>query len=263
MVPGLNAVLATIGSWDGTPIDSGTVTNLTVETINGRGYYNTERGDVWSDGLHWISSASIFSNPWGGSAINGGSITSQLGTTNNPGYATISAAASANSGWSFLSGGTALDISGRGPEFSSIQTITATNNVVWRSGFMDTSTTTEPSDAAYVRMENGWVYGVVSAAGSATLTTTSNQVSASSTQFRRVVTRCLPDGSGATFWLLTPTGPNTYTTNWTDTITASLPTGTSRVTGSGVLAYDTVGSAGKALINLDAVGLRFTEPLSR
>jgi len=109
----------------------------------------------------------------------------------------------------------------------------------------------------------GYLRGVVYNNGSATYTTTSNLLTASTNSYYRAVTRCASDGTGASFFLLTATGPGTYTTNWTDTLTATLPSGASRATGAGIIVHDTVGSASKELVRVDALGHRFTERLIR
>lgn len=233
-------------------------------TINGGEYYNEENGDFWVDGFVASSGAAIFSYPFIGAALASGSVTQNSvgGSTNNQAISSINASASANSGYGWTTS-ESLDISGRGPQATGIVAFSSTNNVVGRCGYIDSVGAAESTDAAYIKWELGHLRGVVINNGSATYTSTSNLLATSSTTYYRLVTKCASDGTGATFWLLTATGPGTYTTNWTDSVTATLPSGASRATKCGIIVHNTAGSAGTELARVDAFGHRFTERLIR
>jgi len=250
-------------NWNGNPIASGTITNLTTSKINSLDYYNIENGDAFSDGDSYGNFISIFYPNWYGFAIAGGSPGTQAGTTNNPSTLPITSSASANSGYAYLTGTTSEDIGGGGKEFLAIAAIAATNSVVARFGFQDSATDTESTDAAYVRLANGYVQGVLRNNSSETTTSTSNRIAPSSTTFYRIKTRVNTDQASVTFFLLSATSPGVFTTNWTASVTNTLPTGSSRLTGNGALAYHTAGSAGTTLIVLDSLGKRNLNILTR
>ena len=250
-------------NWNGNPIASGTITNLTVSSINRSSYLNTENGDAFADGDNYGTFPEIFYPNWYGVALDSGSPGTQTGTTNNPSILPITSSASANSGYCYMSGLTSEDIAGGGKEFYTTIAIALTNSVVGRFGFQDTTTATEPADGAYIRLANGFVYGVLRNNSSETATTTSNQIAPSSTVFYRAMTRVNTDQASVTFWLLTATSPGVFTTNWTASVTNTLPSGSSRLTGHGIMAYHTAGSAGTTLILLDNLRKRNLNNLTR
>lgn len=225
--------------------------------------YNVENGDSFSDGDNFGTYTEIFYPNWYGVAIAGGSPGSQVATTNNPSSLQLNASASANSGYAYLSGTTAEDIGSGGKEFFAIVAFPVTNAVIARIGFQDSTSDTEPTDGAYIRLANGYVYGVLRNNSSQTTTTTSNQIATSSTAFYRALTRVNTDQASVTYWLLSATAPGVYTTNWTASVTNTLPTGSSRLTGHGVEFHHTSGSAGTTIGILDAMSKRNTRLLTR
>lgn len=250
-------------NWNGNPIVTGTITNLTTEKINSLSYYSVENGDAFSDGDNFGTYTEIFYPNWYGIAIAGGSPGSQSATTNNPSTLQLNASASANSGYAYMSGTTAEDLGSGGKQFFAIVAFPVTNLVAARIGFQDSSSDAEPTDGAYVRMANGYVYGVLRNNSTETVTTTSNRMTASSTAFYRVGTTVNTDQASVRFWLLTATSPGVFTTNWTASVTNTLPTGTSRLTGHGVEFHHTSGSAGTTIGIVDALSKRNTRLLTR
>jgi len=248
------------GTWDGTPIAGGTITNLTTSAINSRSYYTTENGDFWADGAHTSANANAFP-PLHSAAIASGTLATPAGTTNNPFIARFVSSTTTNSGWYVGSLGAtgAYIINGGGDEFTAILSIYATNQVNANWGFLDGFTHTDVTDGAYFRLENGFIQGVLANAGSYTRTATSNQAAIASTSFRRYVIKTSADATSVTFWDLSASGTG-YVTNWTDSITNTLPPG---ATGIGVVAVNRATPSAIDLISLDGVGKRITRYLVR
>jgi len=249
------------GLTDGGTIGSGTITRFTTTTINSLDYYNIENGDSFCDGDQWTGSAFIFFPTYVGSALASGTVDGIAATTNNPSYSSLAASASANSGWAYLTDASAIDIGGGGHRHFSTVSVAATNNIVYRSGFFDSATA--PVDGAYIRMVNGFAQGVLVNNSSETVTTSSNQMSISSTTFVRFVSQVNTDAASCTFFVLTPSTPGTWTTNWTASVTNTLPTGSSRLTGFGFAAYHTSGSSGTVIARLDNLSKRTLRILNR
>lgn len=128
--------------------------------------------------------------------------------------------------------------------------------------FIDVFTGPDSNDGAYFRLNNGYIQGVLAKSASYTRTATSNLVSVAPTVYHRYVLRTSSDRSYVTFWDLTPSGSG-YVTNWTDSITNTLPTGTGELTGIGVVAINKATPSAINLIQLDAVGVRSLRILSR
>lgn len=242
------------GTWDGTPIANGTVTNLTVETLNGDEVWSAYNGDIWAEGEGYGAYSDVFYPHWYGFAIASGLPLSQIATTNNPSVTPIGASANSNSGYSYAAGTTSEDIGGGGKLFIAKGAFSETNLVVGRCGFQDSVSATEPVDGAYLRWANGYLYGVLRNNSSETTTATSNLLAASSTTYYELRTRVNDDAASVTFYLRQATAPMVFTTVWTDSVTNTLPTGSSRLTGHGITVYRTTGSAGLGLFNLDALG---------
>lgn len=243
------------GTWDGSAIASGTITNLTTESITyrGRRLFNPMNGDVWADGYGTISSAANYFNPLYGAALAAGTV-SASGTQDHPSYASISSSASANSGYGY--GGVNLYF--EGSEIgTAIFYVVTTNNLVVKSGFQaNVNAAAEAGNGAYCRIENGYIFGRVVLNDVVTTSSTSNQVAAST--WYTTETEINSDATSATFRLYNDSG----TLVWSDTITASLPTAYNRVTGFGVTAFQSTGAT-TALIYLDALGVQFNRKLTR
>jgi hypothetical protein len=234
-----------------------------VETINSKYYYNFENGDIFRDGYNFVDYKNVFWPEWNGIAISGGTPADQTATTNNPAILPIRDGASANSGYCYYTGITGIDLGGGGDEFLTILSFSRTNGVVLRTGFGDTVTASNPADGAYIRLENGYLFGVLRNAASETLTTTSNQVSVDANKYFRLIGKVADDAASVTFWQLSTNGVGGYVTNWTDTITGTIPSGSARLTGLVTAVYHVAGGGGNELIRLDALGFKNGRVLER
>ena len=250
-------------NWNGNPIASGTITNLTTTRINSLDYYNLQNGDFWAEGFHAGNTFHSFAPLLYGTPLASGSFSDVTSTTNNPFVAILTSSTTTNSGFSFDSGNIkARDIGGGNDEFVAILSLAATNRIEANWGFIDVFTGPDSNDGAYFRLNNGYIQGVLAKSASYTRTATSNLVSVAPTVYHRYVLRTSSDRSYVTFWDLTPSGSG-YVTNWTDSITNTLPTGTGELTGIGVVAINKATPSAINLIQLDAVGVRSLRILSR
>jgi hypothetical protein len=246
-------------NWNGNPIASGTITNLTTSSINGVEFYNDARGDVWSDGHTTINSLVTFF-PYGyGAALASGTSVSGTGTTNRPSIQRLRSSASANSGYSYYGSGEGIILGGS--EFTELLvTLCATNGTVMRFGFLDSVTTTEPTDGAYFELANGWLYGMTASNSTRTVSASSNLVAISSTSPDRLRIRVNSTASSVNFQWVTATAPGVFTTNLNTDISATITT--TRATSHGFVVYNVPGGASDQLY-VDAVGLKFNRAQTR
>jgi regulation of enolase protein 1 (concanavalin A-like superfamily) len=242
---------------------SATFTSLSASLINSRPYYNQENGDFWADGFNRSSAANAFLPNLSGSAVASGSVSGVLISTNNPVAWTMASSTTTNSGYFYWNGhASTFDISGGGDELTFILAISNTNKIQGAWGFIDDFTHTESVDGAYIRMDNGFIHGVIANNSSYTRTTTSNQLAIASTTFHRYIIRVSEDASYVTFFDLSPSGTG-YTTNWTASVTNTLPSGSTRATSIGVVAINRDTPSAINLLSLDAVGKRNNRILPR
>lgn len=249
-------------NWNGNPIASGTITNLTTERINSRSYHNQENGDFWAECHSLGVTANAFLPYLTGSAIAGGNADAIYTTANNPNTPAYSSSSTTNSGYTFNTSSSTYDIGGGSEELSFIISIAATNRIQASWGFIDNFTHTEPTDGAYFRLDNGYIRGALANNGSYTYTATSNITAIAATTFYRYRITTASDSASVNFAILVPSG-NGYTTNWTDSITNTIPTGSSRLTAIGVVAVNRATPSVIDMIRLDAVGKRNIRILSR
>lgn len=247
------------GLSDGGTASSLTVTNLIASNLNGVELYNDAAGDVWSDGHTTINSLVTFL-PYGyGAALASGTSVSGTGTTNRPSIQRLRSSASANSGFSYYGSGEGIILGGS--EFTELLvTLCATNGTVVRFGFLDSVTTTEPTDGAYFELANGWLYGMTANNSSRTPSTSSNLVAISSTSPDRLRIRVNSAASSVNFQWVTATAPGVFTTNLNTDITSTIPT--TRATSHGFVVYNVPGGAADQLY-VDAAGLKFNRAQTR
>jgi hypothetical protein len=262
MVPGLNAVLATIGSGgsaDGSTNASMTITNLTVGSVNSKLFYNPANGDIWSDGLAAGGAIATAFTPYYGYAINSG--TAANDTTgvdvNDPYRALISSSSSSDSGYKFQTSANSYWLAGGELSESGVY-ITKTNNIVIRWGFLDSLSATEPVDGVYFELENGNLYGKTASNNSRTSTSSVYVPVEDSTIIVRGLVELNSDATLATFTIYTNS-----VQAWQDTVAANIPTGSGRVTGSGAFGIHTGTGAGTNICYLGWIGTGNTRTLQR
>jgi hypothetical protein len=238
-------------NWNGNPIASGTITNLTVTSINQSTYYDVENGDSWSDGLYTTSTTTFF--PYITSLLNSGTVGNDWPTTNNPGIWSIKSSASSDSGGQFITSGNAIILSGFGHEHTTICTINQTNSVVGYFGFQDgIFSSSLPTDGVFLLLSSGYISGVAVNNGSVTYSATSNTIAPSDTTTYRMVATVDTNGI-AQFQARKVLGVNSYSNVWSGSITSTIAPWP---TGFGVTAFRTSGSNNLTLITVDALGQR-------
>jgi len=239
-------------NWNGTPVSSGTITNLTTEKINSLPYYNTANGDTWVEGLG-TSASSAFS-PYLGISLGSGTLLNDASSTNNFGTWSMRSSTSASSGYQLIVSPNSLALNGGGHEHTTVCLIHETNLVTGYFGFQDAwFDTVLPTDGVFILLQNGFWSGVLISGGSATYTTTSNQVVTSDTDMMRLVSTADVGAATASFLVQKATGAATYSNVWSATITNTLPSG---VTGFGATVFRSTGSNSLPLVSIDALGQR-------
>jgi hypothetical protein len=236
------------GSWDGSPIASGTITNLYVKTINGETYASVIKGSLWADGVDGGENTTTFFRPWQASLLSSGTANTPASYSSDyvHGAQLWKSSASANSGvGQFLNHQRVM----RGGEKGIIIiTLHQTNNMVGYFGFHDNATTGVGNEAVRITISGGELYGECGDAASFTAT----------------ATEFIPE-LNVTYWLeaeLTTTSLATfrvYTISdgalvWSDTITANIPINVARTTQSRYVYFHT-GTTAQDIATVDAVGV--------
>lgn len=249
------------GSWDGSPIASGTITNLTTERINGKRMFLRREGGFFEDGTGAGTSAQqMFGPTLSGFATSSGTVAtdySYTGSATDPGRVYVASSATANSGYTY--GGFNAIYLLAGNEFVTVGTyVLVTNLVVARWGLIDQYNTTEPTDGVYFEMANGNIYGKTSN-NSSRSTTSSVYVPVESYTVRlNTEIELNSAASTATFRIYTNS-----VLAWTDSLSANIPTTVNRYTGPGFTTYHTSGSAGLNIMALGWFGVDLGRTLNR
>ncbi|TXH51539.1 MAG: hypothetical protein E6Q97_18235 [Desulfurellales bacterium] len=251
------AISSTGGAWDGTPIASGTITNLQSDsvTLRGKRLLNVQNGDVWSEGSFNGVGVLYGFYPYVWTALASGAPIALNAETNHPWIETVQSSASANSGGCFTMGTTSFLLGGNEVSLH-IVNVRNTNSVVIRDGFLDSVTTSEPVDGAYLEIANGYLFGRTASNSSRTSTVTSNQVALATWYALEVEINA--SASAAIFRQYNDSG----TLLWSATNSVNIPTGSGRVTGNGIIGYYTTGGS-QDLYSVDALGIFFNRELNR
>jgi hypothetical protein len=239
------------GTWDGTPIASGTITNLITSFVNGVRPFNPQNGDMWSDGYQVLVGLTAAFEPWSGASVNSGTAnndTAFTGSANDPMRIIWASASGANSG-SSLSVDVRTFLVAGGEQSVHTVYIYKTNATVLRAGYLDVFSNTEPTDGVYLEMVGGVIYGKTSSNSSRTETVSRYTVSENSTLPLGLHSLVNSNASSVTFAVYT-----NGVSAWTDTVTNNIPTGAGRYTGHGAVAYHTGSGAGTNIIAIGALG---------
>lgn len=224
------------GTWDGTPIASGTITNLTVQLFNSRRTFLPAFGGFYADGVFGQINAGSTFYPLVGSAIASGTAVYDVfaNVVEDP-YQRIliSSSTTTNSGYVYRLTDSAYLLSGNEYAVTRLY-IAQTNLSSVRAGFVDVFTGGASGgavDGAYLELSGGLISGVTANNSSRTTTTTSFTPIMSNTN---MVDLEVVVGTGATNVVF-----NVYTNKviaWTDSLTNNIPTGAGRYTAAGVVA---------------------------
>jgi hypothetical protein len=188
--------------------------------------------------------------PYSSLAIGAGTLTAAVNApADHPGVAIISSAAGANTGYNIGLINTALWILAGGEIFELIATITNTTNLVGRFGFLDTQTTTAPTDGAWIDIAGTTVTGKTN--DNTTPSTTGTSYTLSAGQWYRF--KIYYDGTTVHFYVYDLSN----VLQWSDTLTTTIPTGAGRSFGVNALLYKTT-VTGVELGRLDWMSFRNT-----
>lgn len=233
-------------NWSGNPIGDGTITNLTVVRVNGARLVQQEKGGIFWD----FVGAPPFMTAL---ALASGASFPTTGTTNDP-FALIAqtGGSSANSGHGYYTGASSYNVGG-GEFWEMGWYIQKTNNVGFRNGLLDVlSATAAATDGIYLEQGTNGVYrGVCVANGSLTATaSTYVPVEDPAIQYKGTWAVASPP-TNVVFTL--------YTNNvsvWTDSISASIPTNSARMTGLGFFSWHGGTGSGTNLIKYGWFGFQ-------
>ena len=223
-------------NWNGNPIASGTITNLTVQLFNSRRTFLPAFGGFYADGVFGQINAGSTFYPLVGSAIASGTAVYDVfaNVVEDP-YQRIliSSSTTTNSGYVYRLTDSAYLLSGNEYAVTRLY-IAQTNLSIVRAGFVDVFTGGASGgavDGAYLELSGGLISGVTANNSSRTTTTTAFTPTMSNTN---MVDLEVVIGTGATNVVF-----NVYTNKviaWTDSLTNNIPTGAGRYTAAGVVA---------------------------
>lgn len=151
------------GTWDGSPIDSGTITNLTVGTINSE-QFGFDSWEVVEWTFNAASTAGYLEPGLSFTAIASGALALPTGGTyngmGNGAIQTQSGTATLNTGGFIGSGQNTQALTNRASIFGLTFIASRTNGANYRLGFSDSTSTTDPTDAVTFTMTNDVIYGM-------------------------------------------------------------------------------------------------------
>ncbi len=253
------------GSWDGSPIASGTVTNLTVETINGADLWNFKNGNSWQiwQESHFMAADSFGANlltwPWAVVALSSGTFPRGDGEINHPGIGRILSSTSANSGnFARLGVNNGLLLNSNWLSIA-IFKVSSTNAVIGNIGFGDSLSAADSVDALELVFGRSaqWNYFEGRARSNSTETVTASGYYLSLNTYYRNTIEISEDSSTATFKLYTGE-PYPTTLVWSDSITNNIPTGAGRYLGHGWACWTTNATTATELLKWDYIACGIT-----
>ena len=187
-------------------------------------------------------------HPWAGAAIAAGAIGAYAANANHPGIRYVESSATPNSGASILFASIALLLAGKeSTDLIVYPRILAGTTI--RFGYLDTTTSSDAVDGAYIEMAQvGGVDGTIvgkTASNSTRSTTGTSSLLVTNTWYRLRVS-IDPTAARVDFFLFSEAGALL----WTDNLTTNIPTAAGRETGHGVILTNS-GSSAVYMANLD------------
>jgi hypothetical protein len=242
------------GSWDGSPIASGTITNLTAARINGSIISSTINGSIWSDGVDNGENTTTFFRPFQLDGLASGTIgsPSTYSSLTAHGVQRWSSSASANSGNSLYLNH--QRIARGGESYVAILSFTQTNNIAARIGLHDHASTGGGNEAVRIDLEGGLMYGLCRDSG--TQSTTASTFTPELNVFYWVESSINSDATLVTFSIYKVSDGSLL---WSDTVNSNIPTNVARTTQFRLTIYHT-GTTAQEIALIDAVGILATKP---
>lgn len=225
-------------NWNGNPIASGTITNLTTTRINGVVPAQQEKGALFWD----FVTAPPFMTAL---ALSSGASFPTTGTTNDP-FALIAqtGGSSTNSGHGYYTGASSYNVAG-GEEWEFGWYIHKTNNVGFRTGLLDVlSATASATDGIYIEQQTNGTYRGVSVANASLSATASSYVPVEDSTIQYKGTWAVASNPTNIVFTIYTNGVSV----WTDTVSANIPTNTARLTGLGFFSWHGGSGSGTNLI---------------
>jgi len=172
-------------------------------------------------------------HPWVAAALNSGGIGATAGNPNHPGVRYVQSSTTPNSGGSVLISALALLLAGKESTDLIVYPRTLAGATI-RFGYLDTTTSADAVDGAYIEMAQvGGVDGTIvgkTASNSTRSTTGTSSLLVTNTWYRLRVTLD-PTAARVDFYLYSAAGALL----WTDNLTTNIPTAAGRETGHGVI----------------------------
>lgn len=191
---------------------------------------------------------------WNAAIISSATQGSIAGEPNHPGIMHFTSSTSANSGGRVTTGNTAIRLGG-GEVAEFVFTCPAPTNTTIRLGFIDTTSSADCVDGAYIEMQAGGAcVGKTSNNSTRTTSATIATLSASTWYIARIVVR--KDLSGVDFYIFDDNG----NLLGSQSNTTNIPTGSGRETGHGIIATNS-GTSAVEILRLDFMSLEFTRAL--
>lgn len=209
----------------------------------------------WTDFLTGSNAAAV--DPFIAVLISSGTINvPNISAAGHPGMIRLRSAAGAGSGV-FVGSNTGQLLIAGGEYFEAVFYINTLTDITIRMGFLDTATSADPSDGAWLQIApTGVATGRVVNNGGAIADTDTTANLSTGTWYKAIV-NVAPDASSVIFEITTMNG----TQVWTDNLSGGLPTGAGRETGVGIIAT-TAGSSAVDMLHLDFMlfALNGTQP---
>lgn len=267
----------TAGDTVGTLTIFGNKTNAGDPTgVNGAMYYNSStqtfrcyQDSIWQNCLGFDSdiarrypyvtedfmsgknTAAAAYSAWVQGSTGAGTMADAAGEANHPGIIRFTSSTTANSGWRVLTEQAVNPINillAGGESFETVLRPITTTNTTTRTGYLNATTSTAPSNGVYFEISGTTLSGKVTNNSVTTTTATTFTVTAST--WYRVKAVINSAGSVSSFFVYNDSG----TQLWTDTVTATVPNIAGRETGEGTISTNS-GTTAVDLIDLDYMAM--------
>lgn len=192
--------------------------------------------------------------PWDAAAVSSGTQANQAAEPNHPGIIRITSSTTANSGYRYMTATNAIRLAG-GEVTEIVFRINTLTNLTMRLGYLDSTTSGDAVDGAYIEIPSTGA-AVGKTASNSTRTTSSTIATLSTATWYRariVVNRA---ASQVDFTLYDDNGNQLGT----QSNTANIPTASGRETGHGVIATNS-GTTATSLADIDFMSLEWTRAL--
>lgn len=212
-------------------------------------------GTYYDDFLNSGASPQTQRGQWLITLINSGTQSMQASTIDHPGIVRFRSSTTANSGARVMTATSAFVIGG-GEVTEFVFSIPDMTNTTIRMGFLDTTSSAEPTDGVYAQIVGNYITGKTAFNG--TRSTTSSNYWIDTGTWYRVRIEVNESINRATYYLYAENG----TLLWSDYLTSNIPNSSGRETGHGIIATNS-GTTARDLIDLDYMGLTISRTLAR